>query len=71
MAWQAGIDRNYTLDERKAKAKWIEDNGLETWSRFQPGDDGRAAAQRFAAKVQKLTGVRMTVYETYSSSIKI
>lgn len=60
------IDRTLSPEERKAARATIERNGLDYYARFQDGEAGRAAAQKLAAKIERATGIRMTVGESYS-----
>lgn len=70
--WNIEVDRDaYTKLERQERQRDLINNGFETWARFQQGEAGRAAAQKMAAWIERSTGVKMAVYQTYSSNVTV
>jgi hypothetical protein len=70
MAWNVGTDNFLTHDERAAQRKVIHDNGMNSYARFQDGEDGRKAAQAYADKIKQATKIELKVYETYPVSFR-
>ena len=71
MTWNVGTDNFLTNHERAAQRKLVDDSGFNSYSRFQPGEDGHKAALAYADKIEKATKVRLKVYETFPVSFRV
>jgi hypothetical protein len=68
MAWNVEICRDtYSKPERAEKSRDLINNGFEYWARFKTEKEAR----QWAETSERLTGVKLHVYQTYGSNITL